>query len=281
METQPVRRFSRRKFAIVSAMIIIVVVAAFSVLILWNQYRGSCVFEAIPGPTYLRVISDSNQTPIVGAQITATDTVLLCNGATIDRPETQRFVTNSTEWYPMAGGLAATYSFVVSYAGHTYSFSTGNAIEAATCATLFIPSGRTNVTFATSFQMTCSPTTSTTATSCVQLESEPLDFIIRNSTNRSPISAVPVQVNESTPLDPCSPNGSNSTKDLGILDTNANGTIQVCCTGSTFFFSVAYLGRNYQVNSTAEGAESVQCVTLYIPSAVTNTTFGPPLQGHC
>ncbi len=124
-------------------------------------------------------------------------------------------------------------------------------------------------------------TTSSTTTTCVQLESEPLYLIIRNSTTGNPIGAVPVQVNESTPLDLCSPGGGNSTKNLGTIDTNANGTIEVCCTGSTFAFSIAYLGANYQVNSTAEGAESVQCVTLYIPSGVTNTTFGPQFQDHC
>jgi hypothetical protein len=117
--------------------------------------------------------------------------------------------------------------------------------------------------------------------SCVQLESNSLILTIRNSSNGSPISSVPVHVTESTPTDPCSSTSANSTKDLGILSTDVNGTIEVCCTGSTFFFNATYLGQNYRVVSTAEGAEGVQCVTLYVPSGITNTTFGPQFQNHC
>jgi hypothetical protein len=121
---------------------------------------------------------------------------------------------------------------------------------------------------------------STASSLCVQLESEPLFLIVRNSSTGSPISSVPVQVEKSTPVNLCAPT-TTSTSDLGIVRTDTNGTIEVCCTGSTFFFNAAYAGRSYQLNSTAEGAESVQCVTLYIPSGLTNTTFGPQFENHC
>jgi hypothetical protein len=97
--------------------------------------------------------------------------------------------------------------------------------------------------------LACSMSSATST--CTQTESEPLYFIIRNSTTANPIGEVPVHVDESTPLDLCSPGDGNSTT-LSTMDTNANGTIEVCCTGSTFVFSIAYLGGNYQVNSTAE-----------------------------
>ena len=133
----------------------------------------------------------------------------------------------------------------------------------------------------TSCVTTLTSTSSTFTATCVQLESEPLFLIVKNSSTGSPIGSVPVQVKESTPTDLCSPTSGNTTKSLGVLSTDLNGTIQVCCTGSTFSFNATYLGQSYQVTSTAEGAESVQCVTLYIPSGTTTTTFSPTFQDHC
>jgi hypothetical protein len=65
------------------------------------------------------------------------------------------------------------------------------------------------------------------------------------------------------------------------LQTNANGSIEVCCTGSTFFFKFAYFGAEYQLNATAEGAESAECVTFFIPSAATTTTNSSHFYYQC
>lgn len=126
--------------------------------------------------------------------------------------------------------------------------------------------------------------TSTATASCVQLESEPLFLTIRNSTSGSPIPSIQVQVQESTPTDLCSSSSPKTTENLGVMSTDINGTIEVCCTGSTFSFSIPYLagspfGGSYQ--STANGAESVECVTLYLPSGVMGTTYAPQFQDHC
>ena len=142
-------------------------------------------------------------------------------------------------------------------------------------------------TSATGFQTTLSSspaslsTVTMFTTTCIRLDSEPLFLIVKNSSTGSPINSVPVQVRESTPNDLCSAASGNTSKSLGILSTNINGTIQVCCTGSTFFFNVTYMAESYQVASTAQGAESAQCVILYIPSGTTSTSFSPTFQNHC
>ena len=121
---------------------------------------------------------------------------------------------------------------------------------------------------------------------CIQLESEPLFLTVRNGSSGHPFSHLEVQVKESTPADLCSPSGPSTTENLGAMYADVNGTIEVCCTGSTFFFSIPYLngsyfGSGYSVNSTATGAESVQCVTLSLPGGSVTTTYGAQFQDHC
>jgi hypothetical protein len=65
------------------------------------------------------------------------------------------------------------------------------------------------------------------------------------------------------------------------METNANGSIEVCCTGSTFSFTFAYMGANYQLSSTAESAAIAQCVWFYVPSATSVTTFAAPFDPQC
>ncbi len=159
------------------------------------------------------------------------------------------------------------------------------SLQSQTSSTNLPPGTTSGVgsTTTTGPQTTSSSSTTITmfTTTCIRLDSEPLFLIVKNSSTGSPINSVPVQAKDSTPDDLCSATSANTTKSLGILSTDINGTIQVCCTGSTFFFNVTYMGGSYQVTSTAEGAESVQCVTLYIPSGTTSTTFSPTFQTHC
>jgi len=252
--------------------------------------RSLCISPGQPGGAFLRVLNGSTSLPVVGASVTA-----LANGysgncgiATVSAftwQSTYAFMTNSTEWYPLDTLNVDSYQLTVSYSGQTYNYTMPLGPVVYTCGTVYLPSG--NFSVITSIPsgsapsaQPCSQTQQITST-CIQLESEPLFLIIRNSSTGSPIGSVPVQVTESTPNDLCSPTSGSSTKNLGVLSTDINGTLEVCCTGSTFSFDLTYLGGSYQVNSTAEGAESVQCVTLYIPSGVTNTTFGPQFQDYC
>ncbi len=121
------------------------------------------IISAGPGRLALRVVSDSNQTPIAGAQVTATSIPAgyiptSCGGPA----ETLRFTTNSTEWYPLnVGDWPGGFSLVVKYSGQSYSFTVSLPVEALACASLYIPSGTTNSTF-DGFQNTC-PSTITTA----------------------------------------------------------------------------------------------------------------------
>jgi hypothetical protein len=258
--------------------------------------RSLCISPGQPGGAFLRVLNGSTSLPVVGANVTAVANGYSgnCGIATVSAftwQSTYAFTTNSTEWYPLDPLNVDSYQFAVSYLGQTYNYTMTLGPVVYTCGTVYLTPGNFSVSTlipsgsATPAQ-SCSQTQQTTSTSptspaCIQTESEPLFLIIRNTSTGSPIGSVPVQVTESTPNDLCSPTSGNSTKDLSILSTDINGTIEVCCTGSTFFFGVTYLGGDYQITSTAEGAESVQCVTLYIPSGVTNTTFAPQFQDHC
>lgn len=55
-----------------------------------------CTISGQPGPFYLRVASDSNQTPIAGAHVAATN-----EPACPTSPTTLTFITNNTEWYSL------------------------------------------------------------------------------------------------------------------------------------------------------------------------------------
>lgn len=150
-----------RKTSVV-IVVVVIVVAAVGGLLYWQVAR-ECTFTASPGPVFLRVLSDSNQTSVAGAKVEYTNTPMSCNGYPAEPRATQTFVTNSTEWHPLSSGQDASLSFVVTYSGQAYNFSTGLGIEAVTCVTLLVPSGNTNVTFG-NFQSTCPPKSAITST---------------------------------------------------------------------------------------------------------------------
>jgi hypothetical protein len=108
---------------------------------------------------FLRITSDSSSVPVAGAQVIAihkqaNDT---CNGVLWPgQTSTTSFTTNgTTAWYSLDTTNDGSYSFVVAYSGHVYNFSAGMAPVSATCAALYVPSGRTNVT-TTEIKTTCS-----------------------------------------------------------------------------------------------------------------------------
>jgi len=114
----------------------------------------ACVIFGQPGPIFLRILSDSTLKPVVGAQVVATNQPALCNGSPATGRTTVTFTTSGTEWYSLDSENDAGYSFLVSYSGQNYTFMANLAPVSVTCATLFIPSGRTNITI-TEFQTTC------------------------------------------------------------------------------------------------------------------------------
>jgi hypothetical protein len=121
-----------------------------------QQTSATCTISGEPGPFYLRVVSDSNQTPIAGAQVAATN-----EPACPTSPTTLTFTTNNTEWYSLNSQNDYGYSLVITYAGQTYDFTANLRPISVTCASLYIPSGNTNTTI-TESQSTCPTTISTT-----------------------------------------------------------------------------------------------------------------------
>jgi len=129
-----------------------------------NTTQSACttVYPAGESWFFLRVVSDTNQTPIEGARVTATHQVTspTCPGSPQTTTEiTLAFTTSDTEWYSFDTSFSGTYSIVVAYSGHNYSFSShGAGAEMAACESLYIPSGRMNVTITPEFVSTCPPT---------------------------------------------------------------------------------------------------------------------------
>ncbi len=64
-------------------------------------------------------------------------------------------------------------------------------------------------------------------------------------------------------------------------DTGSDGKIELGTTGDAFVITTRYLGKTYQINATAEGAESAECVTLSLPTGNVSTTFADPFDYQC
>ncbi len=119
-----------------------------------------CSITGQAGGAFLRVLSDSTQTPVVGAQVSATNKPAYCgsNQYTTNSPANSQttitFTTNSTEWYSLDTLNNVGYSFTVRYSGQSYTLTIDLRPVSATCATLYVPSGKTNSTI-TGLQTAC------------------------------------------------------------------------------------------------------------------------------
>ena len=126
------------------------------------------IYPAGESWTYLRVVYDSNQTPVAGAQVTVTyqGTAPTCYGSSATTTEGKlTLTTNSTEWNSLdiSDSQVSSYSIVVTYSGHSYTITPSGVgpAETATCVSLYIPSGTTNFTTTAEFQPTCPQTITT------------------------------------------------------------------------------------------------------------------------
>ena len=110
-----------------------------------------CFIAGQPAGMFLRVVSDNGDAPIAGAKVTANHSQAndYCNGVLYTgAAATTSFTTDgTTTWYPLDTTNDGSYSLIVQYSGHAYNFTAGMEPIAVTCATLYVPSGRTNVTF--------------------------------------------------------------------------------------------------------------------------------------
>ncbi len=113
-----------------------------------------CSITGQAAGAFLRILSDSTQTPVAGAQVSATNKPAYCGSSPATSQTTISFTTSSTEWYSFDTTNNVGYSFTVTYLGQSYTLAIDLRPVSATCATLYVPSGKTNSTI-TGFQTTC------------------------------------------------------------------------------------------------------------------------------
>jgi hypothetical protein len=118
------------------------------------QTTASCSISGQPGGLMLRILSNSTLQPVVGANVSATNTPASCDNTPATKQITMKFTTNGTVWYSLPTDNDASYSFVVSYSNQNYNFNATLAPVSLICATLYLPSGKTNITN-NGFQSTC------------------------------------------------------------------------------------------------------------------------------
>jgi hypothetical protein len=114
-----------------------------------------CTFPGEPQGILLRVLSDSDSTPVVGAHVTTSyefpyTCVPGANVASTTSQAFESFTTTSTEWYYLHGLNDGTYSFSVEYGGQTYNLTATPPPGAYGCVTLQVPSGAVDTTYAQS-----------------------------------------------------------------------------------------------------------------------------------
>lgn len=119
-----------------------------------------CTFPSGSGAVLLRVLSDSDSTPVAGALVTTSyefpyTCVPGANVASTTSQAFESFTTTSTEWYYFSGLNEGTFSFSVEYGGQTYDLTASQGGFAAyTCVTLEIPSGAVDTTYGQSCSAT-------------------------------------------------------------------------------------------------------------------------------
>jgi hypothetical protein len=167
MDSRPPRKHIRILVAI--GLVGAIAVTIFAESFLTTSLTGCPTLTVGPGSFSLRVVSDSNQTPVSGAQVTATSipTGYLpanCQGT----QTTYKFTTNDTEWYSLPADWYGGFSLAVRYSGQSYSFTVSLPVESLTCSSLYVPSGMTNATRYT-FQNDCPSMITTTSSGSPQL----------------------------------------------------------------------------------------------------------------
>ncbi len=174
MTTQQPRSYTKVILAVTIAVLVIAAAIISVVVLTANRSTSrqtiitSCEPGGESGPFAIRVLFDSNQSPVAGAQVSAMNQPggVTCNGTSsylLTSQTTVTFTTNHTEWYYLDSGPDAGYSVTVTYAGQHYNLTATFRPEFAYCATLFVPSGRTNAS-GSEFQTTCQPSTTPSLT---------------------------------------------------------------------------------------------------------------------
>lgn len=110
----------------------------------------TCTAPGQPMGMFLRIISDQSSTPVAGVNVTAKHAFPIpdCAGGSSSATRSAEYslVTNGSEWYSLDTFNGGNYSIAASYSGQTYNFTARLGYSTFTCATLYLPSGKTNVT---------------------------------------------------------------------------------------------------------------------------------------
>jgi len=106
----------------------------------------TCSISGQPGGIFFRALSDSTSQPVSGVVVTAVNSPATCNGSPATTKTVDMFTTNGTEWLSLPSDNNYQYYFIANYQGHTFTFTATLEPVSLTCATLYVPSGRTNTT---------------------------------------------------------------------------------------------------------------------------------------
>jgi hypothetical protein len=103
---------------------------------------GDCITSfGTPQGAFFRVLYDSNSSPVVAVSVVATPTLTYdCYAYRTS------FTTNGSEWYALDYQNAGSFLIKVNYLGHNYNVTMSLAMSDFNCGTLYLPSGKTNVT---------------------------------------------------------------------------------------------------------------------------------------
>jgi len=137
---------------------------------------STCVIAGQAGGLELRILSNSTGEPVSGVVVTATNSPALCNGfPTTTQSETEFTTNSSTEWYSLPTGNDGSYSLALSYLDENYTLQASLMPMFTTCATLYLPSGTTNVTIG-EFRSSCSSSPFYIASTTMNLVSCPDNY---------------------------------------------------------------------------------------------------------
>lgn len=111
-----------------------------------NATSTTCSISGQPGGMMLAVLSDSTYDPVSGVNVSATNKPATCNNSPATTQETTNFTTSENLWNSLPTENDVGYLFTLIYENHTYNFTAELEPVSLTCAIIYLPSGKTNVT---------------------------------------------------------------------------------------------------------------------------------------
>ena len=253
--------------------------------------QTSCTISGETTGVALQVVridySTNSLVPVAGAAVSG-GYVVYCDNARQATPFTPSMTNSSGQVDVFQGGGGIYYLNVTDpQTNYVFHLSIPARPVTATYVTLDITSGNVTTRFCV-YGYNCSFgswTHSTTSVACVQTLSAPLYLIVKNDSG-APIPNQPLTI-QAHLLEGFAYNSTTDNCDairsthLWMNETGPDGKIELGMTGDSFNITTSYLGKTYQVNADAEGAESAECVTLSLPSGAVNMTFAGTFKYQC